>query len=135
MRLIMEHECYGGEAISKFAAPLLFSEIAEKSQAVMAALPALREELGRLETALGSRPWLVGETISAADIFVYPGIKTLERALAKPDAETLDHGLRSLAVSFPKLADWMIRVEALPGYAATYPPHWRVRPSIGDAAG
>lgn len=135
MRLIIEHESYGSEAISKFAAPLLLSEIAEKNPEVIAALPALREELRRLETELGSRPWLVGETISAADIFVYPGIKTLERALGKPDAAELDHGLRSLAVSFPKLADWMMRVEALPGYAATYPPHWRVRPSIGDAAG
>ncbi len=135
VRLIMEHECYGSEAISKFAGPLLFSEIAEKSQAVLSALPALREELGRLETELDSRSWLVGERISAADIFVYPAMKTLERALAKPDAETLDHGIRSLAESLPKLADWMIRVEALPGYAATYPPHWRVSPSIGDAAG
>lgn len=135
MRLIMEHDSYGNEAITKFATPLLMSEIAEESPEVKAALPALRQELGRLETELASRLWLVGDAISAADIYVFPAIKTLDRALKKPDAQELDHGLRSLAVSFPKLAGWMTRVEALPGYEATFPPHWRIQASIGDALG
>jgi glutathione S-transferase len=63
--------------------------------------------------------------VSAADLFVFPMIKTIERAVGKPGAETVDHGLRPLGAAFPKLAAWVARVEAIPGYEATYPPHWR----------
>jgi len=27
--------------------------------------------------------------------------------------------------NYPALGRWLERVEALPGYARTYPPHWR----------
>jgi glutathione S-transferase len=30
-----------------------------------------------------------------------------------------------LDVNYPALARWVARVEALPGYEKTYPPHWR----------
>jgi hypothetical protein len=26
---------------------------------------------------------------------------------------------------YPRLASWLTRFEALPGYDRTYPPHWR----------
>jgi glutathione S-transferase len=125
LRVIMEHESYGFPAILEFARPLLFGKLAEERAQVLAALPLAREELGYLEAQLGSRSWLADEAISAADLFVFPTLKTLERALGKPGAETLDHGLLPLASSYPKLAAWVARIEALPGYEATYPPHWR----------
>ena len=28
--------------------------------------------------------------------------------------------------NYPALERWLRRVEALPGYERTYPPHWRV---------
>ena len=28
-------------------------------------------------------------------------------------------------VNYPALGRWLARVEALPGYERTYPPHWR----------
>jgi hypothetical protein len=31
--------------------------------------------------------------------------------------------------NYPALARWISRVEALPGYAKTYPPHWRATPA------
>ena len=125
VRVVMEHECYGGPAISAFTRPLLFGTFEENREKVKGALPTLREELGRLEEQLGARAWLVGSAISAADIFAFPALKTLERAMGKPGADTLDHRLRPLGASFPKVAAWVARIEALPGYAATYPPHWR----------
>ena len=27
--------------------------------------------------------------------------------------------------NYPALARWIQRIESLPGYARTYPPHWR----------
>ena len=131
MRVIMEHECYGNPAIAAVTRPLLFGTLAEHRVTVNESLPALHAELGRLEAQLsgaqwaGGGEWLVGQALSAADIFVLPGIKTLERALSKPGAETIDHGLRPLGGAFPKVAAWVARFEALPAYDPTYPPHWR----------
>jgi glutathione S-transferase len=125
MRVIMEHECYGEPAISVVTRPLLFGKLDEQREQVNAGLPAMRAELARLETELDGHDFFVGKTVSAADIFVFPMIKTIERALGKPGAETVDHGLRPLGGAFPKLAAWAKRIEALPGYEATYPPHWR----------
>jgi glutathione S-transferase len=125
MRVIMEHQCYGEPAISVLTRPLLFGRLDAQREQVNEGLPALREELGRLEAQLGDHAFFVGDAVSAADIFVFPTIKTIERALGKPGAETIDHGLRPIGGAFPKLAAWVQRIEALPGYDATYPPHWR----------
>ena len=125
MRVIMDHEAYGEPAIQAVTRPILFGKLDEQRDKVTEALPALRDELGRLTKQLGARSFLVGDTISAADIFVFPMIKTIERALGKPGAETLDHGLRPLGGGYPEIAAWVSRIEALPGYDATFPPHWR----------
>ncbi len=125
VRVVMEHECYGGPAVSTVTRPLLFGTLDEHRDKVAGGLAALREELQRLEDQLGDRNWLVRDSISAADVFVFPALKTLERALGKPGAETITHGLAPLRSAFPKVAGWVARIEALPGYDATYPPHWR----------
>jgi glutathione S-transferase len=125
VRTVMEHECYGAPAIGVITRALLFNRLADYRESVEDGLPTLRAELQRLEAQLGERAWLVGEAISAADVFVFPTIKTLERALSRPGAAAIDHGLRPLGATLPRLAAWVARVEALPGYAATYPPHWR----------
>jgi hypothetical protein len=30
-----------------------------------------------------------------------------------------------IEINYPALGRWLARVEALPGYERTYPPHWR----------
>lgn len=125
MRVIMEHECYGLAAISAFSRPLLFGRMEAQRDQVILSIDGAHAELRRLEEELASRPYLATAKVSAADVFVYPQIKTLERALGKPGAETLDHGLGPISEVFPRLAAWCGRIEALPGYDATYPPHWR----------
>jgi glutathione S-transferase len=125
MRIIMEHECYGNEAILAFARPVFRGQFVDKRQEIVEALPKLREELRGLEGELASDDWLGGDAISAADIFVLPAIKALERAWSKPDVDLLDHNVWPLALPFPKLAAWVKRMESIPGYDAAFPPHWR----------
>jgi glutathione S-transferase len=125
MRVVMEHECYGLAAISAFARPLLFGRLDTQRDQVLLAVDGARAELARLEAELATRPFLATSKVSAADVFVYPQIKALERALGKPGAETIEHDLGPLLRVFPQLAAWCGRIEALPGYDATYPPHWR----------
>lgn len=62
--------------------------------------------------------FLVGP-LSAADFALYPALAALRRCELKlPDF--------SLAALLPEaLAGWMRRIEALPFFEATIPPHWR----------
>lgn len=105
--------------------PIYHGEAAAKSDAIQAGIVKVHEELARLEGALGTRSWIAGEAISAADLVVYPGLTSLVRAAGKPDAVPLALGVLPLGNRYPKLEAWTRRVEQLPGYDRTYPPHWR----------
>jgi glutathione S-transferase len=125
MQAIMEHESYALTAISAFARPLLFERLDVQRDQCVLAIDGARAELEKLEATLAARPWLALTTMSAADLVVFPQIKTLERALGKPGAATVEHGLGPIVTVFPAIDAWCKRIEALPGYDATYPPHWR----------
>ena len=62
---------------------------------------------------------LARSTITAADYALYPLVATLARCdLKKPDLK--------LAASRPaKIAAWATRIEALPWFDKTVPPHWK----------
>lgn len=127
VRTIMEHECYGGPALASATRPLLRGPDVDL-EAVTEALPRLREELARVESQLAGREWLAGASMTAADLFVYPAVKTIERAFGKPAAGAIEHGLLPLASSYPFVGRWMERVESLEGFERSYPPHWRDAP-------
>ena len=82
-------------------------------------------EARTIERRLSSSDWLVGEHFSAADIVVYPGIQILMRALERREAQELRNRLLPLEANFPAISAWLKRVESMPGYEKTYPPHWR----------
>ena len=125
MRSIMEHECYGVPAISAFARPLLFGKLDTQRDQVLLSVEGAKAELGRLEAALSAHRYLASDFVSAADVFVFPLLRLLERALGKPGAGDVSEGLAPLSTNFPRIAAWMAAIEAIPGYEATYPPHWR----------
>jgi glutathione S-transferase len=81
--------------------------------------------LARLEGYAESSVWMAGPDLTAADIVAYPGLKLLLRASQRPEAAPLELGLDDFETRFPGIAAWMQRVEQLPGYEKTYPPHWR----------
>jgi len=78
-----------------------------------------------IDERLAGSHWLVGDKISAADIGVFPLVHLLLRAASKEAARPLNLGLLPLAQTFPNVARWVQRIEALPNYQRTYPPHWR----------
>jgi len=81
--------------------------------------------LAQLERYAVGGAWMAGPDLTAADIVAYPGLKLLLRAAQRPEAAPLALGLDGFETSFPGIAAWMHRVEQLPGYEKTYPPHWR----------
>lgn len=102
---------------------LFVDSVAGREEGLNARAERVRTELGNLETQVNT--WLVGDAINATDISLYPIIAALLRAAGKPAAADLDLRFLPFAERYPRLAQWCGRIEALPGFDATYPPHWR----------
>ncbi len=82
-------------------------------------------EITRLEQRLGHGTWLVGDSPTAADVVWFPAMRTIVRAGVRAEARTRELGLFPFAEVFPNIGAWIARVEAIPGYDRTFPPHWR----------
>jgi len=124
-RAISEAESYLVGPGSKVAMPIFFGKGLEKRDEIRAAAATIREELTRVDTALNHSDWLVGSRVSAADIALFPLIQLILRAASKDAAKPLELGLLPLGQTYPAIAGWVKRIEALPGYDKTYPPHWK----------
>lgn len=83
---------------------------------VESAKSAIRDEVALLR--VGATEWLNGE-LSLADFAVYPQLAMLARVDARFSALNVLDALPDEARAY------MARVEALPFFQATYPPHWR----------
>jgi glutathione S-transferase len=103
----------------------LFQGVDEHMEEIERAMTLVTNEARTIERRLAASAWLVGEHFSAADIVVFPGIQTLLRALERREAHELRGRLLPLEANFPAIAAWVKRVEAIPGYERTYPPHWK----------
>lgn len=121
---VSEGISYVCEPISRVTGPLLYGGASEKEE-IRAAATTVAKELAHLEAAVAKSPWLAGVAISAADIVVFPWIQLLLRAAGKEAAKPLNLGFLPLATRYPHLAAWAKRIEAIPGYERTYPPHWQ----------
>jgi glutathione S-transferase len=104
--------------------PIFFNRV-DARESIEAKAKDVHVELQGYEAQLAGRHWLVGNALSAADIVVFPQLMGLLRAATRPAAEGLKLDLLPFAEKYPQLAAWLARIEALPGYENTYPPHWR----------
>jgi len=124
-RLISECESYLVSAGDKVVRPIFFGKGLDKFDEIQQAAQTIRQELTTVDEQLTHSNWLVGKQITAADISVFPLVQLLLRAASKEAAQPLNLGLLPLGQSFPNVARWVERIEALPNYQRTYPPHWR----------
>jgi glutathione S-transferase len=78
----------------------------------------LAEELATFSRELRGK-FLAGDAPSAADLVLYPWIGYVKRITArKPESKLVE-------VIPASLAEWAKRVEALPFFDKTFPPHWK----------
>jgi glutathione S-transferase len=124
-RVICEYQSYAEEHIQKIIYSILFQGVEGHTEEIERAMSFVTTEASTIEHRLAGSSWLVGESFSAADIVVFPGIQMLLRALERREAQDLRARLLPLEANFPAIAAWIARVEKLPGYERTYPPHWR----------
>ena len=87
-------------------------------EAIDASKQALVAELARIESWL-DKDYVGGEKLSGADFTLYPYLAFLGRV----DTRKPGYDLKALVP--PKLAAWMKRIEALPYFEKTVPPHWK----------
>jgi len=100
-------------------------KLSGQMEEVNAALQTAAKEARTIESRLATAHWLVGDSFSAADAVVFPGMQLLLRALERREAQDLRARFVPLDANFPSIAAWVRRIENLPGYDRTYPPHWR----------
>jgi glutathione S-transferase len=123
MRVICEYQAYIEPHLRRIVEAL--SANAElRSDPVTSAMHAAASEARTIEARLSKSDWVVGERFSAVDMVIFPGIQQLKRALEMPQARELASRFMPVEVNYPALGRWLARIEALPGYARTCPPHW-----------
>jgi glutathione S-transferase len=124
-RSVLECESYLLSAGDKIVRPLFFGKGLDNVNEIQTAAEVIRRELKIIDERLAQSNWLVDAEISAADIAIFPAVQLLLRAAGKEAARPLDLGLIPLSKTFPNIARWVNRIEELPNYQRTYPPHWR----------
>jgi glutathione S-transferase len=94
----------------------IFQKAEERDLAELTdARAALATELGHFDR-LAEKGFFAGP-LSAADFALYPLVALLRRSEQKEPAYPANLG--------PNLAAWAKRIESLPFYDKTFPPHWR----------
>ena len=122
---IMECVSYVEPATGNFTAPIFFGQMKEKRDKVIKARQATEKEFATINSVLTERAYLVSDNLTAADIVLYPFIKFTARAAGKENTDVVSGTLRDIDEHYKALSGWCRRIEALPGYDNTYPPHWK----------
>ncbi len=119
-RLVMEGEAYlYGEGISPIVDELFWSgDKGPNPQIVAKAREKLAAELEYFAKELKGK-FLAGDALTAADCVVAPLIQYCKRITFRKPETKLDE------VIPPALRDYNKRIESLPYFDKTYPPHWR----------
>ena len=125
MRVICEYQAYAEQYVTKIVSAVFLETLGEDVEEVTKAMHVVTGEARTIENRLSSSDWLVGEQPSAADVVVFPSIMLLLRALERREAGELRARFLPMAATYPAIARWIERMERLPGYERTYPPHWR----------
>jgi len=124
-RWLLECEAYMVSAGQKVVRPIFFGKRLENVEEIQQAAQSVRGELKLVDQRLAAAQWLVGDNISAADLGIFPFIQLLVRAASKEAAQPFNLGVVPLEQHYPNIARWAKRIEALPNYQRTYPPHWK----------
>jgi len=125
MRVICEYQGYAEHFVTQIVSAVFLDQLDQQAEEITRAMHIVGGEARTIEGRLSKSDWLVGEQPSAADLTVFPGIMLLRRAMEKREAGDLRSRFLPMESTYPAIARWIERVEQLPGYERSYPPHWR----------
>ena len=120
-RLILEVDNYYEKGTGEVLEQAFWKKPEEREpEKIVAGRKAVVEEIGMFTRAMEGE-FLAG-SLSAADYALFPFVAALWRAEMKlPD-------LNAAGMLTPELHAWKKRIEALPYFEKTIPPHWKVPP-------
>ncbi len=124
-QLVAEDRFYLEPKLDALLIPFYRGKVAEIVEELPQRALAIHEELAKLEALLGQGDYLAGPRLSAADLTVFPHLQHLRRGLLRQDVQAYDLGFGNYAERYPRLEAWNARIEQIPGYELTYPPHWK----------
>jgi len=124
-RAVLEHAAYFQHHTHGISGAVFYKKMDEKREEVRESARAVGEELDRYEVALAASDWLVGSAMSAADLVAYPHFELFFRLMARDDVKPEKLGFDNGWDAYPALSGWRSRIQAIPGYDNTYPPHWK----------
>jgi glutathione S-transferase len=117
-RLILEVDNYFDKAIDEITTQAFHTKTEERDEVKLAnARKAVTEEYALFTKAM--RGEFLAGTLSAADYAFYPLVAFMNRS------ETKLPNLNADGMLTPQLAAWKARIEALPYFDGTIPPHWK----------
>ena len=122
---VFEIENYLCTPLMEIIRPIFFDDVNDNLDSIEKAASYVHAEFKTMETLLASSNYLAGETISAADVVVFPVIQALLRALSLEEAQTLELSFTPFEQKYPNIASWIDRITNIPGYERTYPPNWK----------
>ena len=117
-RIAAEADNYLSETVEELFNLTLYAKKPASVNEISAAQEHALSEIAKLEKALIA-DYLVGE-ISIADFTAYPHVRLLQRVDERSPGKGIARNLLP-----PKVAGWVRRIEALPYYSKTIPPHWK----------
>lgn len=125
VRVIHEFQAYTEAHINRICEALFTGRVAPGSEEITRSMHVVAREARTIEQRLSRSDWIVGEAYSACDMAIFPFIQLLRRALDRPQGRDLASRFLPVEANYPALGRWLARIESLPGYERTYPPHWR----------
>jgi len=125
MQCISEFDNYVFKALFEIVRPILFTDENPQLADLESAMAATHRELQLFEDRLSVSHYLASNRVTAADLSFVPVLQYLLRAAEKQTVSDDGLGFLPLDKTYPKIAAWQQRIEALPAYDAAYPPHWR----------
>jgi glutathione S-transferase len=124
--VIFEFENYVRDQLSiEMVRPLLRGLAQNDPAAMRASASSSIDSLQWIERILEHEDFLAANRVSAADIVALPNMQMLARVGRRPEAVEMKLGLNDFGATLPAIAGWLSHMEAVPGYDAAYPPHWR----------
>lgn len=125
---IMDYENHLRDAMITMSMIAYRNEQDSRAADLAAAMDVGCREMETILHRLRLMPWLGGNQISAADIVLYPGVQWMRRAM-RHVARTPMHDLMDHAA----LTRWEQKIERLPKFAQTIPPHWIANEQVSIA--
>ncbi len=116
LRVINEFQAYTEAEVDRLLRELKTSRAPSLDERLTDSMYVMAGEARTIENRLSKGDWIVGDAISAADLYIYPCIRLVHRALLQPAAKELSARFLPLEVNYPGLARWLNRIESMPEF-------------------